>query len=66
MMMIFGLLVSLNVVWKNYDCSNISTINPQKHLGTSWTLEMVYAIVNELDFTKTLAKPDSERIPFIE
>ena len=30
------------------------------------TLEMVYAIVNELDFMKTVAKPDSERIPFIE
>ena len=27
---------------------------------------MVYAIVNDLDFTKTLAKPDSERMPFIE
>ena len=29
-------------------------------------MEMVYAIVNDLDFTKTLAKPDSERMPFIE
>ena len=64
--MMFGWLVFRNVVLKSHDCSNINRVNIPKYLGTTWTLEMVYAIVNELDLAKTLAKPDSDRIPFLE
>ena len=64
--MMFGWLVFRNVVLKSHDCSNINIVTIPKYLGTTWTLEMVYAIMNELDLAKTLAKPDSERIPFLE
>lgn len=34
--------------------------------GTTWTVEMVYAITNDLDFAKSSAKTQEERVPFLE
>ena len=36
------------------------------NIGTTWTVEMVYAIMNDLDFAKSSAKIQEERVPFIE
>jgi hypothetical protein len=35
-------------------------------LGTTWTVEMVYLIVNNLDYDLATSKTQEERMPFIE
>jgi hypothetical protein len=35
-------------------------------LGTTWTVEMVYLIVNNLDYELAISKTQEERMPFIE
>lgn len=50
--------------------SRVKTTNEQDYNkiipGTTWTLELVYAIMNDLDYAKSSSKTQEERIPFIE
>ncbi len=35
-------------------------------IGTTWTIEMVYLLVNDLDYDKATAKTQENRVPFTE
>jgi hypothetical protein len=46
--------------------NNMPILNVRLLIGSTWTVEMVYLIVNNLDYDLATSKTQEERVPFRE